>query len=93
MFSNCFILVRAVVDPEIIPATLGTRQEYTLNGTPVHQKVPSTHSHTHSHLRAMKPIHLLPYIWKWEEHGEPGRTLIWTRGEQANTTLSCADIR
>lgn len=35
-FSKCFILVTIMVDPEPARATLGTRQEYTLDGTPTH---------------------------------------------------------
>lgn len=58
-FSNCFILVRAVLDPDPIPGTVGIRREFSLDGT-VHHKVPCTHTHTHSHRGGnySQPIHL-----------------------------------
>lgn len=43
--SNCFIQVRVVVDTEFIPGPMNRRQEYTLDGMPVHLRVPCTHNH------------------------------------------------
>lgn len=45
---NYFILVRAAMDSESIPGTLGPRWKYTQVGTPIHHRVPCTHKSTHS---------------------------------------------
>lgn len=46
IFSNCIILVRVTVAPELILEKLGMRIEYTLDGMPVHCRAPHTHSFT-----------------------------------------------
>lgn len=50
IFSNWFILVRVSVDLEPILVKVGVRQEYTLDGTPVHHQAPCIHIHILSHL-------------------------------------------
>ncbi|MCI4378948.1 hypothetical protein PGIGA_G00222100 [Pangasianodon gigas] len=38
VYSKRFILVRVLVDPELIVGTLGMRQKYTLDRMPVHRR-------------------------------------------------------
>lgn len=55
-FTNCFVLVRLIVDPEPIPGALSTPLEYTMNYMLFHQ-LHITHithyTHTHLHLGAI----------------------------------------
>lgn len=44
-FSKRLILVRVIVDLELIPGTLTTGRVYSPNGMPVHNKVPCTHTY------------------------------------------------
>lgn len=60
-FSNCFILVIDVMDPEPNPATLSMRLEYTMDGTPVIYLFARIHSHCcYQHV-----------CEKWEENSDP----------------------
>lgn len=43
IFSDCFILVRVIVEPDFVQGTLGTRQESTQDGMTSHHTTFSSH--------------------------------------------------
>lgn len=48
IFSNCFILVRVVLNPEPILGMLGAKQKHTIDWMSVHPRALYTHTFIHS---------------------------------------------
>lgn len=68
-FSNCFIQIRVLEDPEPILRKLVMRLEYILDGMPVNCTVPCTHTFAHSFTIR---CNLFMISWPtWEKTGEP----------------------
>lgn len=74
--SKHFILIKVVVESELIVGTLGMRQEFILDGMPVHfRALGNTHSCSNSHLGAIYRSQSM--FWnvfgKCNDTGEPNR--------------------
>lgn len=93
IFSNHFILVRYLVDPEPISVALGKRLEYTPDGMSVYLREVRIHKFTLNVLWKIKWIHLMACCWEVAEILRNMRKHLWTLEEHRNSTQTLTSLR